>query len=65
MAKDPEERYQSAHQLAAAARRVLNGAPTPAAVTPPPAPTLIRDVGDPSRTGDRQAGAHRTRGCQT
>ncbi|HEY1439457.1 MAG TPA: protein kinase, partial [Mycobacterium sp.] len=58
MAKECEERYQSAHQLAAAARRVLNGAPTPAEARPPAAPTLIRDVGDPSRTGDRQAGAH-------
>ncbi len=40
MAKDPDKRYQSAHELATAAQRALTTAPSP---TPPAAPTRVTD----------------------
>ena len=56
MAKDPEQRYQSAHELAAAARRALNGAPAPTDGRPAPALTLVDGL-DRTITGGQRAGA--------
>jgi serine/threonine-protein kinase len=62
MAKDPDKRYQSAHELAAAARHALATAPrnahtAAAALAPPPAPeTALRQVGNvrPTATPQRK-----------
>src|SRR6202011_4559613 len=59
MAKDPDQRYQTAHQLAAAARQALTEAPAstlagPAPTLAWPAPTLAGSDAEHSRTVSSQ-----------
>ncbi len=56
MAKDPEHRYQSAHELAAAAREALGGAPAPTDGRPAPALTLVDGL-DRTISGSERADA--------
>ncbi len=55
MAKDPELRYQSANELAAAARQALSGAPAPARDWPAPAITVVDGL-DRTLSGSQRAG---------
>ena len=55
MAKGPEQRYQTAHQLAVAARRALSDSPAPTDDRPPPARTMSDGLADSTFTDSQRA----------